>query len=110
MEALVFGEEALGEAVPPVAKFVDLGGLEEMDQGKGDQLNAGRSDRIEARQLTSACGESQRKRLVAVSEEITPSEVVAGVEIVVDLSDHAVQPIAGWRNYGRVRLAGRAFE
>ncbi len=93
MEVAVRREESFSEAIPAVAQFVDLVRAEGVCVRDRYQLHSRRREGIESRQLPAACGQGQRKGLLAVSEEIPAGQNVRGVEIVIDLRDQAGQPI-----------------
>ena len=98
MEILICGVEAFREAVPSEASFIDFVAAESVDVGKRNQLDPRGSVGIEARQLASAGGQSQRERLLTVTVEITTGEKVVGVEAVVNLGDEARQIVERGRN------------
>src|SRR5579863_8854181 len=92
-EVLVRRKEPFGEAVPSITQFVHLVGSYRPHVGNRYQLHTGRRVGVEPRQLTAGGGQRQLEGLHAVSKEITPREVVVGVETVVDLRDKTGQPI-----------------
>ena len=63
-----------------------------------DQLDPGRSERVESGQLAAAGGQSQRKRLHAVPKEIAAGQNVLGLKLMVDFGDEAGQVVKEGRN------------
>ena len=106
IEILVFREEPFGKPVPAQARFIQLVGVDNLHIRNGDQLHPRRSMGIETRHLTAAAGQGQRKRLRAVAEVVASGQQVAGIEIVVDLANQAVDAVRevnGGRNVVRSR-------
>ena len=93
MEALILREEAFRKAVPAVTDLVYLVDADGVNIREGNQLNAGRSDGVEAGELSSRRCKSQWERLRAVAEEVAAGQNIVGVEVVVDLRDHAAQVV-----------------
>ena len=90
---MIFRKEAFHEAVPSQSRFVHLGGIHDPYVGQRDQLNPGRSGGVEARQQASR-QLRKRKALIAVAKVVTAGQKVTLVEVVIDLRDHAVHPVA----------------
>src|SRR5947208_10586121 len=102
MKVLSAGKKALREAVPSVAKLVDLIRTNGVSVGNRDKLHSRRSEGIETWQLTATSGQSKRKRLNAVAEEIAAGKNIAGIELLINFGDEAGQVIKRWGNHRRL--------
>src|SRR6266849_7185859 len=91
MEALVLRKKTFRDPIPSVAQLVHYIGANRVHIRKRDELHAGRRDSIKPRELAAAAGQGQRKGLGAVAKEIASGHDVVGVEIVINLSDHAAE-------------------
>src|SRR4029077_14866825 len=92
VKVLILREESFCEAIPSQTSFIDLAGIHNFHVRQRDQLDARRSGGIESGQ--QAAGKlRKREALAAVAEVIAAGEHVVGVEVLIDLSDEAVDAI-----------------
>ena len=107
MKGLILREKSFGKPVPAIAQLIHFVRTNGTYIGKRYQLDPGWRHRIEAGQLTATGGQRQGKRLVAIAEVIAPSNLVAHVEAVVNLRNHAVDAVTGRRDHGRIEGLAR---
>src|SRR5208282_373608 len=100
VKILIEGIESFGKTVPAVAQFIHLIGTERVHIGDGGELYAGRGESVEAGQLAAFGCESEWERLHAVAEEIAAGEDIVGVEVLIDLHNHAGQIVVRRRDDG----------
>src|ERR1700677_3678512 len=106
IEVLVGGKKSLGEPVPSVAQIVYLVRPNRACVRERDQLHTCWREGVKTRQLTAGGGKGQRERLDAVTEEIAPGEMIVGVDLVIDLHNHAGQIVVGRRDDGSRAIGG----
>src|SRR5215471_654664 len=101
IEILILRKEPFSEPVPAQAGLIDLAAIHHFHIGECDQLHAGWRYGVETRQ--QAAGElSKRETLTAVAEVIAAAQNVVGIEILIDLSDEAVNAIEKLGGSGEV--------
>ena len=104
---MVFREESFDKTVPAKARLVDLIRVHHLNVRDGHQLHTRRGDRVKARQEAPS-QLSKWEALVAIAKVIAARQQVVGIEVVVDLGNHAIHAIlesSGHREIGTSRAS-----